>query len=178
MKDIEAGQESNNKITQDMIWGDVDWVEDADGLKWGFKKGEDMKMPTEGEIIKDSNEFYTPDISDIRIGYECELYDDDDRDWTFIKVINQSDLLNVTGLDLQLRVAYLTKEAIEAEGWTSDEEGTENFFIYKNNYRYYLFWYPVQNRVEFGDEENEIGFAGECKSINEFRYICYLLNIK
>ena len=72
-----------------------------------------------------NEKYYTPEISDLRIGYECEFYDLDDNDWTKITIDNQSKLSNFTGLDILLKTPYLTAEQIETEGW-------EKYELYNN----------------------------------------------
>ena len=71
-----------------------------------------------------------------------------------------------------IRVPYLTKEQIEAEGWKHSEKDCFDY-----NDRWMCSWYPEHNRMEFCDDENENNFAGECKDINTFRKITKLLKI-
>lgn len=128
----------------------------------------------------ENNKYFTPNIEDIHIGYECEEHTPYSKDeWT--KVIIE-DFGPEADFDLQrcrdfifmdkIRVPYLTKEQIEDEGWKHSEKNCFDF-----NDRWMCSWYPEHNRIEFYDNENENGFAGECKDINTFRKIIKLLGI-
>lgn len=105
--------------------------------------------------------------------------------WYIFKAIPSASVFNYPikiwlNSNLSIRTPYLTEEQIEAEGWikTGDRE-----FI-KKNYK-----------VTFANDKNydnttrillrfwsaaikETMFLGDCPSINEFRTICKLLNIK
>ena len=76
----------------------------------------------------------------------------------------------------KIRVPYLTKEQIEAEGWTKEK----SYFI-KNNI--YLFFEDKFLVIDSGNPfsweaiDSEILFKGKCKDINTFRKICKLLEI-
>ena len=138
------------------------------------------------------DKYFIPKIEDIHVGYECQFCNQcwstplqsdlvvpepKNQGWWNIKITTDHDFEELEWLlGDSIRTPYLTKEQIEAEGW--EESNVNNFFSFKNNDRFYVSWYPEMNRIEFGDDENEIGFAGTCPSINEFRTICKLLNIK
>lgn len=99
----------------------------------------------------------------------------------------------------QIRTPYLTKEQIEAEGWIfktksidlwfeSDIEkasSLQEFYRYKC-YKLFLNYGLHDRRLIIkGDftggcnfEQSDTLFEGFCPSINEFRTICKLLNIK
>jgi len=134
-------------------------------------------------------EYYTPNIEDIKVGYECEVQNiiralthsvdyvirtDIVYDENWVKVIVDYpvylqihyyiELLEST----HLRTPYLTKEQIEAEGWKFI--GT---VLCKLNYQVYL----ENTQLHITDHNGDTYFLGECKSINEFRYICKLLKI-
>lgn len=129
------------------------------------------------------NKYFTPEIEDIRVGYECEinksLFNGISEGWhNFIfKEFEQLEVINKNGLKA-FRVLYLTKEQIEAEGWTWLSDSS----MYKKNEHVLIF-------SPFGNSKIEIRylghpgfqytsfFLGECKDINNFRYICKLLEI-
>lgn len=134
----------------------------------------------------ENNKYFTPDIEDLHIGYECEIYaQNTDKlirkvSWHTVTVhfspmmskhvgLNQVPRLSKTK---HIRVPYLTKEQIEAEGWK--HYGKNCFEL---NPRWFCSWYPEKNRLDIYDEENDKNFAGECKDINTFRKICKLLGI-
>lgn len=135
--------------------------------------------------------YYTPDIEDIRIGYECE-------------VDNRYKIIGKYLIDLQsaqqclkigkLKTPYLTKEQIEAEGWefvttmTSSNEFRipfEEVYMKKFKKGYYQFRYSNEHFASISiwdctDNMKPIQrnlFNGECKSINELRQIQKLLGI-
>jgi len=131
--------------------------------------------------------YFTPEIEDLRVGYECELWEDGQA---FVRgritqiYQGKEDGKECLGLVLgrngylidrfrEIKVPYLTKEQIEAEGWThSDEEFYKKNDYFIRRHGNYLTvregsWYP-----------EETIFRGECKDINTFRYICKLLNIE
>jgi len=134
--------------------------------------------------------YYTPDISDLRVGYECETKDcSDSRYDNWAKTILTPSFLDETykieGWIEQsyIRTAYLTKEQIEAEGWEySFQEGLLEIhnYIFKENTSappILLRHYPQMKALRIIQEEQQL-FKGQCPSINELRYISKLLNIK
>ena len=131
------------------------------------------------------NKYFTPDKEDVSIGME----------YYYLRKNNEFILFNLTEEDFRapewiesltgrkqsiftylqegkIKVAYLTKEQIEAEGWK--HYGNNCFEL---NPRWFCSWYPEINRLEVYDNENEKNFAGKCKDINTFRKICKLLEI-
>lgn len=136
------------------------------------------------------NKYYTPNIEDIRIGYECEVLVSptiNSVDWSPLsKIIDKEDLNRVLIVydrnNLSVRTSYLTKEEIEAEGWKLVSiEGWIDCLHKKSvlsNCSYYL-WLEsneLEIRKDFIDLESTV-YKGKCPSINEFRYICKLLGI-
>lgn len=98
--------------------------------------------------------------------------------------------------EMKLRTPFLTKEQIEGEGWIYKnylKDGGTSIFI-KDNYE--LYFYRTNNNstseisISLRSEQTmkttlvppiitlNYLFQGTCKSINEFRYIMKLLNIK
>lgn len=146
-----------------------------------------------------TKKYFTPDIEDIRIGYECEykietwkspdhpnMESSNKEDatfklkrkswfpWTFSTI---KDTVDIT----KYRTPYLTTEQIKAQGW----EHTKNKYVLK--YKHYKFtglgFFP-ENKIRISNENSKFLsksltiFYGKCRCINEFRYICKLLNIK
>ena len=125
------------------------------------------------------NKYFTPDIEDMTVGYEVEqLINQKWKKVLFAKgsyLPENNDLLQWAHsciISNTLRVPYLTKEQIEAEGWK--HYGNNCFEL---NPRWFCSWYPEMNRLEIYDNENENNFSGKCKDINTFRKICKLLEI-
>ncbi len=117
-------------------------------------------------------EYFTPDITDIRVGYECRWGVED-------CILGEMDLVNATLALDDIKVSYLTKAQIEAEGWfnNSDETG----YHYKN--KEFRLGYINQElqimkiRKTSNEFVGKVIFLGKCKDINTFRYILKLLNI-
>lgn len=156
--------------------------------------------------------FFTPNIEDIHVGYECEYqgnygyesFNNGEETWIPIKIklkdeegAYTSQLEDILiGMDdgyQPVRVPYLTKEQIEAEGWTSfitefkgdivPENMTYTFFREDRNYM--LGWNFNTNKITLIIKDpslvenyyTEPTFRGECKDINTFRKIIKLLGI-
>lgn len=129
--------------------------------------------------------YFTPDIEDFHIGYEFEMkvFGDEDE---WVKGICKSSIDDICCKDSEgniwineaIRVPYLTKEQIEAEGWK--ESDTLGFFdkIVDPKDRWFIDWEEEEQFITIGDNENEVGYTGPCKDINTFRKIIKLLNIK
>lgn len=133
-----------------------------------------------GEInIVDASKYFTPSIEDIRVGYECE-FTGWLSDYKEVK-ITQDNLSLAVGNLAFLKVSYLTKEQIEAEGWELKSDSKEaGYFINKiNNYKLYYNYNTCSLRIGNGKEyeQNSIIFDGYIKDINTFRYIIKLLGI-
>jgi hypothetical protein len=159
-------------------------------------------------------EYYIPEIEDFYIGYEFEFHHKTSggslfidgteinkyiephvEEWVKEKIITDPFLGRVmhyivTPLKENLiRVPYLTREQIEAEGWLLsdnqvllDDEGISILGISKSKTR--LIDYRPKNQLliikKYGSTwlESDYVFNGICKSINEFRTICKYLRIK
>lgn len=151
------------------------------------------------------NKYFTPSIEDIRIGYECEMngylflfdrgfqitYPKDDSIWEYgdLDMTSLHFLLSERNWNkTKLRVPYLTKEQIEAEGWEiiHRELKPKPYQVDWINAKKgdFTLWInlALHNSMHLGiDKINGVSgilFRGQCKDINTFRYICKLLNIK
>jgi hypothetical protein len=136
--------------------------------------------------------YYTPNIEDIRVGYEFEqLYDNTWEKSTYSAIhISLFTLYHKIELG-QVRVPYLTKEQIESEGWEfvesyeSDWDTRRDVFKKKNYKVTYDYWESdgmimsgaFQLMIEEVYSYTAIIYKGYCKSINEFKTICKLLKI-
>jgi hypothetical protein len=141
------------------------------------------------------NKYFTPDIEDFYVGYEFEtkMYGEDD---TWVKCIYSKptdelfckDSDDNIWVNDSLRVPYLTKEQIEAEGWKQEfvyPQGASIMIFGKLNKGYELMLpaedhYIVITKVWtlFDDQvKRDDIFKGECKDINTFRKITKLLKI-
>lgn len=147
--------------------------------------------------------YFTPDIADLRVGYECEIQSSwgwQKGKWPDILFedtltgFQANDDLTKATKNTNLRVSYLTKEQIEKEGW---EYKTTNKIRYwyeiespengGNWYGYYIYRAqlihdPEMNYVKisfcFDCTEWETVFEGEVKDINTLRSVMKLLRMK
>lgn len=150
------------------------------------------------------NKYYTPDTSDLRVGYEAEISHIDSDIWIPTKWRHNEEVLstitNLLNYNRRIRTPFLTKEQIENEGWKFNEVEIvkPNLMCYKKGTMHgdevlYQIIYILSTkwiliyvgnyiiRTTLNNNEiitNNTLFSGKCLSINEFRYICKLLNIK
>lgn len=136
--------------------------------------------------MKNKEDYFEPNIEDIRIGYECEICPNKGYDDNWIPIVgkceespengvksgNLDDLTYDCLIDrhVGIRTQYLTKEQIVAEGWI---QLTDTCF--KKDKIHLDFSYKDGIEVHLG--EGTYLFQGDCKDINTFRYIIKLLNI-
>ena len=151
------------------------------------------------------NKYFTPDIEDLCIGYECEYnfaraYK---NEFDFVKIGYKDvtpgeagytdELTNMIHLiddgAAAIRVPYLTKKQIKAEGWKLKNTHPEWPTFEKGNYWVTLI--TEEDKLPFIrimgiDPMLIVGvkylssynvYQGQCKSINELRKICKLLGI-
>ena len=139
------------------------------------------------------DKYFTPNIEDIRIGYECELNKGMlpglSEGWHLFKFenVDQIALLSQYKISAITRVPYLTKEQIEAEGWEF-EHGfnniTEHYEKEIDKDSHYSLVISSENQIVITKAYRDGWtwkwnpfYAGECRDINTLRYICKLLNI-
>ena len=135
------------------------------------------------------NKYFTPDIEDFHVGYECEILKEN---WEHF-VFNVEEIIPVfarvnskTIVSDKIRVPYLTKEKIEAEGWehVGGKLLSGGFQDYqKDNFsmRYATDTRKLSIMVRDPSYSNEhfqvTILKAECKDINIFRKIIKLLGI-
>ena len=147
-------------------------------------------------------QYYTPEIEDFCVGYECEVnwskgYS---KDFVPIKLKICNELENgrkecyCSNVDeiliayddgyAEFRTPYLTREQIEAEGWYFDERANkfkhpididlELNYDFNDHYLWITFpGYLTECDIHYRANK----YVGNCPSINEFRKICKLLEI-
>lgn len=132
----------------------------------------------------ENKKYFTPDIEDIRVGYECEVLINDI--WNKVRVVNITGMglkflsmderseWTFTNLDGYIRALYLTKEQIEAEGWKDSYNSCKKGYVYKYEFENNVL---VIFKISTAPFIDEVLFKGECKDINTLRYICKLLKI-
>ena len=138
--------------------------------------------------MEEDNKYFIPTIEDFYVGYEFE-FQGIPKGWHKM-VFSVEDNLKTFKYNIEhgyIRVPYLSKEQIEAEGWkyfSKYGKEQEDKFHYntfeKPNALYITYYYNSHTLTIHSDlyGDDQVFFDGECKSINEFRYICRLLNIK
>lgn len=134
--------------------------------------------------MEDRDKYFTPDIEDLCIGYECEINNakgyKDDFEVTVIGykipggyTSELSDIIAMVDDGYgEIRTPYLTKKQIEAEGW-KNTLGSNYRKINDNT----VFCYYENNSLIIWTRGMRSIFDGECKSINEFRKIIKFINI-
>lgn len=143
-------------------------------------------------------QYYTPAIEDLFIGYECEykeLYGDNFKKTT---IKDPWDLHMLTdgrvSIDGVIRTPFLTSELIEADGWkigwyddrSQMNSSQELLHLSGRNLRGDCMYGCIYNRishhllisVQQGRGVAQTIFAGHCPSINEFRKITKLIGIE
>jgi hypothetical protein len=148
--------------------------------------GKDSQMSTTtgtGMNQSHGKQYFTPDISDIRVGYECEAIFSNGKWHPFKYEEHDFSVLEIEILNKQIRVPYLTKEQIEAEGWVYSEEESKDSNICewwdKGDWSLIMWWGGEGGIAEIDNHDKiDFSYRGVCKCINDFRYICKLLNIK
>lgn len=142
------------------------------------------------------NKYFIPDIEDLHIGYELEInYNFKLNDIFHKKIIDSfeklSDIHSRISGDCVIRVPYLTKEQIEAEGWEliqiypkgacifqkgTKEEGCELTCDFTEHRVHFtkLYFYGLDDEYT----RTKLTWRSlECKDINTFRKIIKLLEI-
>lgn len=151
--------------------------------------------------------YYTPQLEDLHIGYECEIqtnygyegFDNGKAEWIpevmtykieggYSHVLSDT-INNADDGCIPIRTKYLTKEQIENEGWKmikylgkNPEEGIVFFTkdCEEGHYELEIAMNEQRNSyIMLRTERNQISyFRGNILSINEFRKILKLINIK
>lgn len=148
-----------------------------------------------GELIKsEDNMYYTPEETDLYIGYQCEMKDKDEKSNAYTKItLGRSHLLNYLEWmeDRDIRTPYLNNEQIENDGWqpvggtphqrtfrmksaVPDKLETGKTFEITKYLAAQTPWIEV---TTIQDKKQVTLYKGRCKSINELRLICRMLCI-
>ena len=127
-----------------------------------------MHITQDLKDLKETDMYFVPNLPEIYIGYECEIRSPKYEGKKFI--IYEDQMQYAVGCIRAgiLFTPYLTKEQIEAEGWTSFGKCA---YSHPDGYILIIDQYLIEIRNSI------ILFHGECKDINTFRYITKLLRI-
>jgi hypothetical protein len=124
------------------------------------------------------NKYFTPDIEDIYIGYVLEHLSATGYIVTKFEIDSSLPALQELIKLNQIRVPYLTKEQIEAEGWEYEKEIKTVQCYDKENI--FIAYSEKTHRMLIRKHNNETWktiYFGRCKDINAFRKIIKLLEI-
>jgi len=132
------------------------------------------------------NKYFTPDISDFYVGYEFQgkIYGEEDE-WVNCLYSKPTDEIFCKDSDGNIwvndsvRVSYLTKEQIEAEGWEYLSEGyVEQQAFYKDDFQMSCFYDKhLLKIIKKESLKTIVLYQGSCRCINDFRKIIKLLGI-
>jgi len=143
------------------------------------------------------NKYFTPDIEDIHVGYECEIYENEQYVSYVIPhiIVGGNTRIDIPcgshwSIQNKLRVPYLNREQIEAEGWEfvkQQDDYNQEYSKTINDFSYTFYYYQSYNikeqkisiyinyKTEISPEVLVKGIL--CKDINTFRLIQKLLGI-
>jgi hypothetical protein len=139
--------------------------------------------------MEQQSKYYTPDISELHIVYECEhttckgafdinLEDDIVKDKLTVDDLRK--YLRYCGIHGDnvgdyIRTRYLDQSDIESLGWKFDAYKADDYKYYLNSYALY-FPYADEEPLLITHNKSAI-FFGECKSINELKIVMKLIGI-
>jgi hypothetical protein len=123
------------------------------------------------------NKYFTPDIEDMHAGYECELLIYAKWEPNTIKPYTALKSVVKCIKDQVIRVPYLTKEQIEAEGWKLLSEDKYLQFIKPDYSISYVEKLHLLIVIALEEKQSDVKYSGTCKDINTFRKIIKLLGI-
>lgn len=150
---------------------------------------EQIGLKFKTKIMSEGIKYYTPDVSDLFVGYELEYdYTDGKGDWKE-KKLSISDMdyfvrLTNTDSGKYVRVPYLSIDQIIKEGWNTSCNLDNNYIHFSHNKKELAELCFTKNDFHLKCplvliQNSMVGRVGEveCKSINEFRKICKWLKI-
>jgi hypothetical protein len=131
------------------------------------------------------NKYFTPDIEELCIGYELEYKSYKQGNYKPHKIFDGSsiDVIFKDGISQNfVRVPYLTKEQIEAEGWKPyymDGVYTKDDYILNFDFATGLNRLNIHKKPETGKNvtSHDMLFNSKCKCINDFKKIIKILEI-
>lgn len=135
--------------------------------------------------MNDDNKYYLPNIEDFRVGYEYE-FQGIPKGWHKMIFSEENNLktmkYNIEMLKDAIRVPYLTKEQIEKEGWKDITLGYQKPGLFvgekigEDDYLNLCYCFNSK-QLQITLIDDSCLFYGDCKSVNELRYITKLLKI-
>jgi hypothetical protein len=118
------------------------------------------------------DKYYTPEIKEFHVGFECELIDNDKTHKWFPIKCREETLYDVQSSHYNARVKYLDKEDIESLGFELDQKTKDGYcFIYGNMIDGdYMLWTEDFKKIELFNmmgTKNEVSFEGTIKNKSE-----------
>lgn len=125
------------------------------------------------------DKYYTPELQDLYVGYECEVKDipPPEEDWHqwVITTTNVLHHLDKWIKDGSLRTKYLTQEDIESLGWKlipyEHYFEKDNYIMIQQGEKIEIWVKDLALYDPEGETTNGTIFKGEAKSINELKKI-------
>lgn len=146
-----------------------------------------------------NNEYFTPEIEDLHIGYVCE-YLEKSVELKFVKAILDKKLLSLIlrdydkiddWLENSIKTPYLTKEQIENEGWVFVRQQDDFNQVYNKTIKdsdYTLYYYKnytskeqeITIEINFKkiNQSNKLISGALCRDINTLRKIQKILKLE
>lgn len=136
---------------------------------------------------QEKSKYFTPDITDIRVGYECEHKFTNGWKSIVVEVDSRLKCWQDYIEEQRLRVSYLTQEQIEAEGWdvigvypngaTLHKKGKyELMFLEGCRLTITKVWKSFEGEPDEKTHRKDV-YNGEGKCINELRQILKQIHI-
>jgi hypothetical protein len=142
--------------------------------------------------MEQDNKYYTPEVGELRVGYQCEILDDWDNGNNPVYKPHvfkfEHGWIEIPERIVEnIRTPYLTREDVESLGWSQNWKETDTY-----EGCYILTTAPVcegapdeiwelwhyDKVVSISNELSNRCYDGECKSINELRLLMRWLQIK
>jgi len=125
-------------------------------------------------------DYYIPTAEDFRVGFEFQFKHKTGKwkNYRFFEKYSYD-----SWKEVEVRVPYLTKEAIESEGWEYSFKNDPDLIHFKRiNSPHTLIWSSKDKRISISIPSDFfrdyiILYDGTCRCINDFRLIIKLLNI-
>lgn len=143
------------------------------------------------QVISHDDRHYVPAIEDVKVGYECEINESLGYSEIYTKRVigykedtgaytnEVSNIINMIDDGYgAIRVPFLTKEQIEAEGWKFKDQVTARTCTYIKD-GFTLAYNKEDHRLRIARDSDMFQILDcTCLSINEFRYLNRILTYR
>lgn len=121
----------------------------------------------------ETKEYYTPDIFELFIGYECQLQNIESAQWGKYVIKDTDCFKNFYEYiaNNSIRTSYLCKQDIIDLDWENKQyvKNSELVYNFVKDEWYLEFWVGKIPYIEIGREGYDTGYTGNCKSKNELK---------